>query len=329
MVEDGKRKIPQGPSWIPDWATGVPHEAYIASQFVTTTSRAHFEYSDDRPDHLRVLGKGFGKVNHVTEPLPLASKPHDAIKHVRNWEPTDLDTATYKPTGDSLRKAYAITLICNGLREREPDWIVSNTDEWTSQDWDQALFGDRAKSAIVSSTASSRQDTLDALQVCAGRSFFRTDDGYIGLGPAETQENDIIAIFLGAPNAVILRPMLASNGDQKYTLIGECYVYGLDNSIALLGSLPKPWSAVAAWLHGDRRVVRFVNSETKEKTIEDPRLGSIDGWRRVEKQLERDDPTIFDFWENLETKEIVNYDPRLEPGELEKRGARLEWFDLV
>lgn len=60
------------------------------------------------------------------------------------WQPHDLDTATYGPTGEALRKAYAITLICNGLKGREPDWIVSPVDEWTTQEWDEALFGERA-----------------------------------------------------------------------------------------------------------------------------------------------------------------------------------------
>lgn len=42
--------------------------------------------------------------------------------------------------------------------------------------------------------------------------------------------------------------------------------------------------------------------------------------------MDGDDPTNYDFFRNKETGELINYDPRLEPEKLEKRGVKLEWF---
>lgn len=112
-------------------------------------------------------------------------------------------------------------------------------------------------------------------------------------------------------------------------MVGDCFVYGLHDAIPLLGPLPAPWRGIAAWVRGDRRVLRFANSETKEVRVEDPRLSPLAGWERVERELDRDDPTIYDFFRNKDTGEVVNYDPRLEPGALEARGLKLEWLDLV
>lgn len=328
FTPSGKRKIPLGPSWVPDWASDCPGETYVPSQFVATTSRAHYRHPGNGPNGgntLEVLGVRFGGINEITEALPPRLDTWDAIQRVRQWQPVDLDTATYSPTGESKRKAYAITLICNGLREREPDWIVSSVDEWARQEFDEALFGEHASGQEKPS--SSRQDVADALQCCGERLFFQTEDGYMGLAPADTQLGDTVAIFLGAPNALILRPS-KSSADQ-FTVVGECFVYGLHDAIALLGALPHSWTGIAAWVHGDRRVIRYLNTETKEKTMEDPRLKPSPQWERVERELDRDDPTIYDFFQHKETGEVINYDPRLEPEKLGERGVELTWFSLL
>lgn len=324
-----EREIPDGPSWVPDWVSAIPGETYVPAQFVTHNSRAHYRhpstgYETGRPDVLEVLGVRFGSINHITDALPPRLDDRwEAIRHVRQWQPHDLDTATYGPTGDTMRKAYAITLICNSLKEREPDWIVPPVAEWAKQEFDEALFGAHATGGHGSSKL--RQDVQDALQCCGERLFFRTVDGYIGLAPADTQLGDIVAVFLGCPNALVLRP---TEGDH-FSVIGECFVYGLHDAIPFLGPLPNPWRGIAHWVHGDRRVIRFLNTETREKIMEDPRLEPLPEWERVDKKLDRDDPTMFDFFQHRETGEIINYDPRLEPDKLEAKGVKFTWFSLI
>lgn len=87
------------------------------------------------------------------------------------------------------------------------------------------------------------------------------DDGYIVLGPSNAREGDVLAVLLGTPSALLLRPDLA---ESTFRVVGECFVYGLHDGIPMLGLLSKPWSGIAAWVHGDRRVLRFLNTETKD-----------------------------------------------------------------
>jgi len=42
-----------------------------------------------------------------------------------------------------------------------------------------------------------------------------------------------------------------------------------------------------------------------------------------------DPPSDYNFFRNKDTGELINYDPRLEPENLEKRGVKLERFSLV
>jgi hypothetical protein len=248
---------------------------------------------------------------------------------VRQWQPKELDTSTYHLTGESLRKTYAITLICNALKEREPDWILSSTNEWVRQEFDQALFGDLAGSQDQDTSGSIRADVADALQCCGGRLFFRTHEGHIGLAPADTQVGDVVAIFLGASTPLILRPTAHHDDSKHLSVVGECFVHGLNDATALLGPLPEPWMGFATWVEGDRRCLRFLNTETREVTKEDPRLEASRKWERIEWVVDGDDPILFDFFRHTETGEVVNWDPRLEPEELEGKGVVLNWFSLV
>jgi hypothetical protein len=323
------------PTWVPDWSSEIPGETCIPAQFAAATSRAHLIVTHaertqpgnkPRPDILRVRGLYCAEVNHVTEKLPPWLDRRDAIRRVRQWQPNDLDTV-YGPTNEPMRKAFALTLNCNITKEREPDWILSSTTTWVDQDFgDQALFGN---SPSKSPSSNIRNDVGDALQCCADRLFFRTKEGYIGLGPSGTQPEDIIAIFLGCSTPLALRPN--PRGPEHYTIVGECFVYGVQDGNMLLGPLPQPWIGMAAWSEGGRRVLRFLNTDTQKASVEDPRLSSddLDGWERTSKLVDGDDPTNYDFFRHKETGELINYDPRLEPEKLEKKGVKLEWFSLV
>lgn len=62
--------------------------------------------------------------------------------------------------------------------------------------------------------------------------------------------------------------------------------------------------------------------------MEDPRLEKLDGWERINKKLDSDDPTLYDFFQHKETGAIINYeyDPRLEPDKLEAKGIKFTWL---
>ncbi len=55
-----------------------------------------------------------------------------------------------------------------------------------------------------------------------GRSLLVSENGYIGLGPKATCVGDVICILLGGSMPYILRTK-----DDRYELVGECFVHGL------------------------------------------------------------------------------------------------------
>ncbi len=135
---------------------------------------------------------------------------------------------------------------------------------------------------------------------------------------------DVIAVFLGCPNPMILRPIQ----DGRFQIVSECFMHGLNDAICFLGPLPPPWKAIGTM--GKNRVVsQFFNPESGEITFEDPRLKPVEEWERFERELDGDDPTDYAFFRHKVTGEVINYDPRLEPEELELRGVPLRKFILI
>lgn len=68
--------------------------------------------------------------------------------------------------------------------------------------------------------------------------------------------------------------------------------------------------------------------------MEDPsgRLRELPlGWERIDKDLERDDSTLYDFFRHRDTGQVVSYDQRLEPEALSAKGvgrAELVFVDV-
>src|SRR6266536_4719840 len=54
------------------------------------------------------------------------------------------------------------------------------------------------------------------------RSFFMTETGYMGLGPALMQPGDKVCVLYGWRTPMLLREVGESN-----RFVGECYVYGM------------------------------------------------------------------------------------------------------
>lgn len=74
-------------------------------------------------------------------------------------------------------------------------------------------------------------DTPELYLVTMGMNYpmklFMTKQGYIGLGPATLQEDDVVCILFGANTPHILRPRSQDGGQRGYYVIGEAYVYGV------------------------------------------------------------------------------------------------------
>lgn len=103
-------------------------------------------------------------------------------------------------------------------------------------------------------------------------------------------------------------------------MIGESFVYGLDDAIKLLGPLPEPWRVITRTASRASHLHYFFDPRTGDTTREDPRLGPLCNWSRVDGESDGDDPIHFDFFEYEDTGVVIDYDLRLEPEMLEDRG---------
>jgi hypothetical protein len=198
-----------------------------------------------------------------------------------------------------------------------------------------------------------RHHVKAAGKALVGYSFVQTNNGYFGLAPPDALAGkfeevqaaiclrrtpsfadidapkifagDIICVLLGCDRPNLLR----ETTPDCFRVIGPCFVYGLHDAIGLLGPLPPPWQGRLEWGSGRRTKLSFFNTETQEYSDEDPRLGDLGEWERIEHEPEADDPEIFDFFRNKRTGEIMNSDPRMLPEALKTRGVDLRRFSLI
>lgn len=103
-------------------------------------------------------------------------------------------------------------------------------------------------------------------QMCTGRSFFRTTDGLIGIGPDASAPGDQVCTLFGSTRLLVLRPLPESN--NRYHVIGNCFLQGAMHGEAVLGPLPGDVEHVFRSSQGRWF---FENKATGSKSEEDPR----------------------------------------------------------
>jgi hypothetical protein len=99
--------------------------------------------------------------------------------------------------------------------------------------------------------------------------IFSTDKGYIGLGPKVANPEDDVVVFAGCDSPMVLRSI--DNG--RYRVVGECFIYDLSHSEALLGPLPEGYQQI---IKTDERRKQsgtaYYNRNTGQTHTIDPRL---------------------------------------------------------
>jgi Heterokaryon incompatibility protein (HET) len=70
------------------------------------------------------------------------------------------------------------------------------------------------------------------------RRIFRTEHGYIGVGPTNMGKDDSICLLYGGQTPYILRPASNVGGEKRWTLVGDCYV-----DQYMTGNFLKDWQA--------------------------------------------------------------------------------------
>ena len=156
-----------------------------------------------------------------------------------------------------------------------------------------------------------------------GRSFFTTDDGYVGLAPIASKPGDEICVLLGCQSPLVLRPC----GDGSHKVVGECYIDGFMEGAACLGPLPSKWQWFSRYFDEySRDYEAFLNHQTSEFQVEDPRLGPLPvGWYISD----HEGKDAANLYANEETGEETWFDPRMTPEALTARGVEMREFQLV
>ncbi|KAE9375045.1 hypothetical protein N431DRAFT_335433 [Stipitochalara longipes BDJ] len=157
------------------------------------------------------------------------------------------------------------------------------------------------------------------------RCVCRTSKGLAVLAPETTRQGDIVTVFLGCSNPMILR----STQNGAFKVIGEAYCNELAEGDALMGPLPGNFKIVSRWMEKrNNQIQLFLNSKDGSFHSEDPRLSQIPlplGWRR---KLHEDE----EWWPwfiNDITMEEGHQDPRLTAEAFRERGVAVQTFSLV
>lgn len=62
-----------------------------------------------------------------------------------------------------------------------------------------------------------------------GQRVYLTEKGYVGTGPREMQQGDVLAVLFGMTCPIVLRKHTDLNGKIGWTYVGEAYCYGIMN----------------------------------------------------------------------------------------------------
>jgi hypothetical protein len=128
---------------------------------------------------------------------------------------------------------------------------------------------------------------------------------------------------------MILRP-----AEGTYRVVGSCFVQGLMNGEAILGPIGDQYHIIAVEDSMERNILvpRYVDNVTGARHVEDPRLANVPlplEWQQIQWERSSGDPMHCNKFQNKNTGEVINYDPRLLPTALKERGIDVEKLTLV
>ena len=220
------------PSWTPDWS--IPHTVqrplgsrlqgkYMAAQ----TTKAKTRFSEDHGT-LFVRGVAVDRISTLGNVFPLPPTAEDILLQ---WEEMAQAVQPY-PTGEGFQTVYWRTLLADNGRG---DAVADKYNQDLYEAW--YCISDRQKPGTW--TPILDIDTLNRravefhstmVRICTGRRVFTSQKGYLGLGPGDAREGDMICVLHGGPVPFLLH----QHPTQSYqNFIGECFVHGMMNGEAL------------------------------------------------------------------------------------------------
>ncbi|KAK4982010.1 hypothetical protein LTR50_007854 [Elasticomyces elasticus] len=298
-------KRTETPSWVPNFAMPRGSKTLIDLNADSKTSRS----AQILGKLLKAKGVIGATVNHA-ETIHSPSSVQEFVTEVRRLAPAGTGNESYIGGGTTL-EAFASTIY---VGEFSSSWIPveeSFLEFGVSVEHLRHIL-DPLKEPLSAASSSNMAFYAGNFDWnLRGRAFITTREGFIGAAPAGVRPEDQIVVLLGCRSPLVLRPV----EDRQHLVVGECYVPGLLEGESLLGPLPAGYRLVNRYDDESKRYWwAFVNEDTRQIEIEDPRLGNLpSGWQRLIHHVK-------DLYVNVKTGEIS--DPRLRPDALISRGVK-------
>jgi hypothetical protein len=344
------QRLPGLPSWVPDFFLDPPEPLGLGSwHFSAGHSACDVTFLED--DTLEVAGVLAATVLTVSEAVPNHEKEADktfsdtlqAIGRIRAEFEMNEPDIVLKEGSD----AFGWSLLGSFVIQRLPEDFTPGSSIEALRPMLRAspIFGDGDGNSEPSDNPSPVEDFC--LRMLMGKRVIKTGDGHWGIAPAFTRTGqhpspppftvktkltscmtgDIIVCLLGAERPNVIR----KTEDQKYTIIGECFLPEAADMRSFLGPLPHPWEVrfFVENMEGAGNY-RYFNSMTGELTDQDPRLGPLpEGVEVIPRRLRTGEyPRIFQTYRNHVTGVEEMSDPRLTSAALQSQGIHIQRFLL-
>jgi hypothetical protein len=250
------------PSWVPDWSIRNV-SAIIQTSRASGISAADVQYLGDGV--MRAMGVRIATIVHADE-IPIFDRStNETVALIRRFAPADLDI-----NGGKVFDTYCRTLCCDQFRESLDPPAIMFPSQDKSKEALRFFLGPEGNQEPAKPLDPEIEIYANwARYFMEGRSFFSTDEGHIGFGPKVANPEDEVVVFAGCDSPMVLRP----TNSGRYKVVGECFIYDLSHSEALLGPLPEEYQQI---FKTDERTelsgTAYYNSTTGQTHTIDPRL---------------------------------------------------------
>lgn len=195
------------------WVLKKPSE--IGNQFV--------RFSDD----LRICAVRGVAIDHVSCVYVAPTDVMELMRECERWKEAAVRSATAWPTPESRLEAFSKAL-CRG------NYLDSEGRDLTEcfaayKEWVEKRDPLDPSSTLMPPASPIKNDFGHRVEkLTLGRSFFTTNNGFVGLGPAAAKSGDTICYFQGARDPFILRSLPTSSTEAvSAAFVGDTAVVGL------------------------------------------------------------------------------------------------------
>lgn len=263
-----------GPSWVPNWSAKASFH-WQNDTFASSQIKGWSIFPE--AGILQVLGVSTTVIQNIrTIPKFYVQDWNDAIVFLHEIVSPSSQATSY-PSGGTLLRALARSLVCGAIS----DFMHIRDGNYPSTRMAEAVL-----LRMLSGSQLVKEDYEMGSEVqkfckrmdwgSGGKSFIQCTGGYVGVAPPSTRIGDEIFVVVGCQQPLVLRKPPGGSRDDRYTVVGECYVEGCSRAEPLLGNLPDHigFSMIPSLTQpGLSRVFRDLQSG--EQFGEDPRLESL------------------------------------------------------